>query len=93
MQRYLDWGHIFSNAKRALARSMITNREEVARYINDLRTLFYKSTELNYHEQYNEILSGGNRWIQVSGFVISFTYVILIYQLQLFNSSIFLYPF
>ena len=66
MQRYLDWGHIFKNAKRALARSNITNREEVARYMSDLRTLFYKSTELNYHKQYNEILSG-HRWIQVSG--------------------------
>ena len=60
MQRYLDWGHIFKNAKRALARSNITNREEVARYMSDLRTLFYKSTELNYHKQYNEILSGTN---------------------------------
>jgi hypothetical protein len=76
MHRYLDWGHIFSNAKRALARSMITNREEVAHNINDLRTLFYKSTELNYHKQYNDILSGGDRWIQISGFVISFAYVV-----------------
>ena len=65
-------------AKRALARSNITNREEVARYMGDLRTLFYKSTELNYHKQYNEILSG-DRWIQVSGFVVSFSYVILIH--------------
>ena len=78
MQRYLDWGHIFKNAKRALARSNITNREEVARYMGDLRTLFYKSTELNYHKQYNEILSG-HRWIQVSGFAVSFSYVILIH--------------
>ena len=78
MQRYLDWGHIFKNAKRALARSNITNREEVARYMGDLRTLFYKSTELNYHKQYNEILIG-HRWIQVSGFVVSFSYVILIH--------------
>nr|CAH0112730.1 unnamed protein product [Daphnia galeata] len=31
--------------------------------MGDLRTLFYKSTELNYHKQYNEILSG-HRWIQ-----------------------------
>ena len=53
MQRYLDRGHIFINAKRALARSKITNREEVARYMGDLRTLFYNPTELNYYKQYN----------------------------------------
>ena len=68
-------------AKRALARSNITNREELAQYMGDLRTLFYKSTESNYHKQYNEIISG-HRWIQVSGFVsgfVSFSYVILIH--------------
>ena len=93
MQRYLDWGHIFKNAKRALARSNITNREEVARYMGDLRTLFYKSTELNYHKQYNKILSG-HRWMQVSGFVVSFSYVILIHLKQfqfIFHLCFFIY--
>jgi hypothetical protein len=68
MQRYLDWGHLFENAKRALSRSGITKREEVDQYMSDLRSLFQKSTELKYHKRYSEILSDEKQWIQVSSF-------------------------
>ena len=78
MKRYLDWGHLFKNAKKALSRSSITNREEVDSYLKDLRSLFSNSTELDYHKRYNDILSDGNRWIEVNSYTFIFIYCIFI---------------
>lgn len=62
---YRGWNHLLDNVKYKLKKLGITNREEVATYIEDVRSLFSNQSNESYLRQLNGIFFESLRWDKV----------------------------